>query len=109
MTGQPRRRPPANRGNGTEARPVLPSSADMPILRRAARGYIIATFVDGEPHYTYEDGEPVTLRENRGDSGKGHFTRLVTAGWLIADRGDTLFAGVTGSACPAQIYRARKP
>lgn len=80
-----------------------PNEADMPILRRAAAGYIIVTMVDGRPRYNYADGVPVSLR-NRGDGGQAHFQRLVINGWLVPDK-DTLFI----DAPNAQVYRALRP
>lgn len=86
-------------------KPVLPSKDDMPILRRAAAGYIVVTMVDGAPRYAYDDGSLVTLRGLRGkDFGRRHFQRLVKEGWLVADRGDSLLPDDPNP----QIYRARK-
>jgi hypothetical protein len=82
---------------------LCPNEADMPILRRAAAGYIIVTMVDGHPRYNYADGVPVSLR-NRGDGGQAHFQRLVINGWLVPDK-DALFVDMPN----AQVYRALRP
>jgi hypothetical protein len=62
---------------------------------------IMVTLVDGVPHYTYEDGSPVSLRE-KGDSGARHFKKLVAEGWLVPEKGDSLLEGG-----PPQRYRTR--
>ena len=82
-------------------KPVLPTPADMAILRRAARGFVMVTIIDGAPRYSYEDGTPVSLRE-KNDSGARHFKKLVAEGWLVPEEGDALFEGG-----PPQRYRAR--
>lgn len=94
-----------NAQKGIPARPVLPTSQDVAILRRAALGYIVVTMIEGDPQYNYDDGSPVTLRPSRGDDGKAHFAKLVAEGWLVPDKGDSLFPDDPNP----QIYRARKP
>jgi hypothetical protein len=102
--GHPLRYTKGNKMKNVAPKPVLPAPHDMPILRRATLGYIIVTMVDGEPQYNYEDGSPVTLRENRRDNGKRHFDKLVAEGWLVGDRDDSLFP----EDPRPQIYRARR-
>jgi hypothetical protein len=98
-----------NEEKNIKPRPVLPVREDVPILRRAAMGYIVVTMIDGSPQYNYEDGTPVTLHRFRTgtayDDGQKHFQRMVSEGWLIGDKGDSLFADDP----QPQIYRARKP
>jgi hypothetical protein len=81
-----------NREGNNAQKPKLarPTEADMPILRRAAAGYIVVTMVDGKPRYNYADGAYVSLQRHRNDGAHAHFTRLVSNGWLVPDK-DTLF------------------
>ncbi|MBO0738761.1 MAG: hypothetical protein J2P48_19690 [Alphaproteobacteria bacterium] len=93
-----------NEARGIAPKPILPTPHETAMLRRVAAGYCIVTYVEGEPHYAYENGEPMSLRKTHSDpTGSRQFHRLVDQGWLIPDRGDTLFDDT-----PAQIYRARR-
>lgn len=98
----------ATKGNaqrGIPRRPILPTAQETAILRRVAAGYCTVTFIDGRPHYGYEDGTPLPLRRPRSDpDGENQFRRMVANGWLIPDQGDSLFPDG-----PPQIYRARRP
>jgi hypothetical protein len=57
----------------------------MPILRRAAAGYIVVTMIEGKPHYAYDDGSYVSLQACCGDGGRVHFERLVSK-WCALTR-----------------------
>lgn len=89
-------------------KPVLPTKEQTAILRRAAAGYIFVTNGERGTQYRYNDGTTVTLRRSKigpgkYDEGERDFGRMVKEGWLVPDKGDTLFED-----SPAQIYRTRK-
>lgn len=109
MSGHPLRMTAANERKHIRPKPVLPGTADMPILRRAAQGYIVVTMIDGARQFNYEDGSHVSLKRSklsptRWDEGEKHFDKLVKEGWLVGDKGDCLFADDPHP----QIYRTRK-
>jgi hypothetical protein len=95
------------RGNeliGRPERPILPSKEEVAILRRASLGFIKATMIEGSPSYSYEDGTKITFRSDERHKIQRQFSRMVSNGWLIPDKHDSLFPDG-----PAQIYRARQP
>jgi hypothetical protein len=93
------------RGNeliGRPERPILPSKEEVAILRRTSRGFIKATMIDGSPTYSYEDGSKITFNSDKDHKIQRQFHRMVANGWLIPDKGDSLFGDAP------QIYRARR-
>jgi hypothetical protein len=95
---------PGNQRLGKPEKPILPSVEEVAILRRASLGFIIVTLTETGKIYAYEDGSPVTFRSGDQVRSERQFARMVANGWLMPDRGDSLFDGG-----PPQIYRARKP
>lgn len=92
-------------GKGIPKKPILPTPQEVAMLRRIAMGYAVLTFTDDGPHYAYNDGAALPLRRSPKDpDGKGQFERMVSNGWLIPDKKDSLFEDAS-----AQVYRVRKP
>lgn len=92
-----------NERMGITRKPILPTPEDVAILRRAAAGFVLVSIIDGKMRVSYEDGTPVSPRW-RDPSGARMLQKMVSNGWLIPDKNDTLF-----DVPLAQIYRARKP
>jgi len=101
--GHPLRYTKGNEELDRKRKAVLPTPHEVAIMRRAAGGFIIVTMVDGSPRYSYEDGSPVGFIESTKENhpGQRQFSRMVNEGWLVGDRGDSLFED------QPQIYRAR--
>jgi len=87
----------------SRARPAAskPTRHETAILRRVARGFLLATLCEDGLHFTYEDGTPVRSEKNRPLDDR-EFVRLKQ--FLVPESGDTLFE--TGQA---QRWNARKP
>lgn len=94
-----------DRRKGVAPKPILPTPHEVTMLRRVALGYAKVTFTDKGPQYAYDCGTPLPLRASPKDpNGSRQFQRMVSNGWLIPDKGDSLWDG----AAP-QVYRARRP
>jgi hypothetical protein len=94
---------PGNSALGKPEKPILPSKEEVAILRRATLGFIKVTMIDGRPTYAYEDGSRISFRKPDDErSVNSQFHRMVANGWLIPDKGDSLFGDAP------QIYRARR-
>jgi hypothetical protein len=94
---------PGNQATGKPEKPILPSKEEVAILRRTSLGFIKVTMIDGKPTYSYEDGSPISFRNQHNGRGVDRqFHRMAANGWLIPDKGDSLF----GEA--PQVYRARQ-
>lgn len=87
---------------GRPEKPILPSKEEVAILRRASLGFIKLTLTEDGPSYSYEDGSKITFRSDQAKNIARQFERMVSNGWLIPDRGDSLLGDG-----PPQIYRAR--
>jgi hypothetical protein len=96
--------PPSAAGVPQKGRDV-PSRHELAILRRAARGFIIATpREDAPPLYTYEDGTVIrgqSKRHDRDELREDEFRRL--SQWLFATC-DALFPDA-----PPRRWNVKKP
>ena len=82
-------------------KPILPTNHQTAILRRIARGFLLVTLrQDDDPLITYEDGTRISFQGV--EKPMDQVRRWVRNGWLIPDRGDSLY-----DFAEAQVYRAR--
>lgn len=58
---------------GRKPRPQLPTDKQTAMLRRIKRGKLVATFVNGEKSFSYEDGSPASY---------GDAMKLIQKGWV---------------------------
>jgi hypothetical protein len=93
----PNRYTQGNPDLGIQPKPILPTEDQVAVLRRCHSGFIIATMIDGNPNYSYDDGSQISLS-------KKQIQKMIKEGWLVPDPTDSLF--LNG---PAQVFRARKP
>lgn len=88
-----------NEYRGVKPKPILPTLEQTAVLRRAARGHIICTLIEGEktPVFSYEDGTPITISDES-------VLKMIRQRWLVPDKSTRLFGNGF-----AQRYDARKP
>ncbi len=93
----------AEREAGYRAVP-RPTPQQTAVLRRVARGFLLVTYTEKGPIFTYEDGSRMTSLNKKGDNSR-IVAHMIAEGWLIPVGKEVLpFAG---EPMPPQRYRAR--